>query len=117
MTGRPSGPGTRGSFGREQDGAGTKRALRSSPPASQTTGSTGEDSIMAIDAAVPRSRRAILTAAIGGLAATAAHAVGRPATALATDNQPILQGQTNTGTLSTVVAVANTTALQGVTDA
>src|SRR5262245_43834071 len=72
---------------------------------------------MAIDALVPRSRRAILAAGIGGLAASAAHALGRPAGALATDGQPILQGQTNTGTLSTVVAVANTTALQGVTDA
>src|SRR5262245_22679173 len=72
---------------------------------------------MAIDASVPRSRRAILAAGIGGLAASAAHALGRPPSVLATDGQPIIQGQTNTGTLGTVVAVANTTALQGVTDA
>ena len=72
---------------------------------------------MALDASVPRSRRAILAAAVAGLAASTAHALGRPAAVLATDGQPIIQGQTNTGTLSTVVAVANTTALQGVTDA
>ena len=72
---------------------------------------------MAIDVTAPRSRRAVLGALIGGLAATAANAVGRPAAALATDGQPVIQGQTNTGSLSTVVAVANTTALQGVTDA
>ena len=72
---------------------------------------------MAIDASVPQSRRTILAAAIGGLAATAANAIGRPAAALATDGQPIIQGQGNTGTTTTVVAVANTTALQGITDA
>jgi hypothetical protein len=72
---------------------------------------------MAIDVTAPRSRRALLAAAIGGLAASAANAIGRPTAALATDGQPIIQGQTNSGTISTVVAVANTTALQGVTDA
>ena len=72
---------------------------------------------MAIDTSAPRSRRAILAAAIGGLAATAAQALGRPAPAAATDGQPILQGVTNSGTASTVVAVASGTSLQGVTDA
>jgi hypothetical protein len=72
---------------------------------------------MTTDVSAPRSRRTILAAAIGGVAALGAHALGRPATALATDGQPIIQGQTNTGTLGTVVAVANATALQGVTDA
>ena len=43
----------------------------------------------------PRSRRAILGAALGGLAATAAAAIGKPLPASATDNQALLLGQVN----------------------
>jgi hypothetical protein len=71
---------------------------------------------MAIDVTTPRSRRALLAAAIGGLAASAAHALGRPTAALATDGQPIIQSADNGGTGSTVVRSSTTTALQGVTD-
>ena len=72
---------------------------------------------MAIDVGIPRSRRAVLAAALGGLAASAAHALGRPTAALATDGQPILQSVDNGGTGSTVVRSSGSTALQGVTDA
>lgn len=72
---------------------------------------------MAIDVGVPRSRRAVLVAAVGGLAASAAHALGRPTAALATDGQPVLQGADNSGSASTLVRSNTTTALQGLADA
>ena len=65
----------------------------------------------------PRSRRALLSAVFGGVAAAAAGALARPAAALATDGQPILQGVDNAGSASTVVRSNSSTALQGVTDA
>jgi hypothetical protein len=71
---------------------------------------------MAIDLTVPKSRRAVLAAVFGGMAAAAANAVARPVSALATDGQPILQGVDNGGSASTVVRSNSTTALQGVTD-
>lgn len=72
---------------------------------------------MAIDVTVPRSRRAVLAAALGGLAATAAEALGRPKAALATDGQPVVQGQDNSGSASTIVRSSTTTAFQGLADA
>ena len=72
---------------------------------------------MAIDVGIPRSRRAVLAAALGGLAASAAHAVSRPAAALATDGQPVVQGADNSGSASTLVRSNTTTALQGLADA
>jgi hypothetical protein len=71
---------------------------------------------MVIDLTVPKSRRAVLAAVFGGMAAAAANAVARPASALATDGQPILQGVDNGGSASTVVRSNSTTALQGVSD-
>lgn len=49
----------------------------------------------------PRSRRAILIGALGGLGAVAAHALGRPQVAAAANGDPILVGQVATGTLTT----------------
>jgi hypothetical protein len=72
---------------------------------------------MAIDVGVPRSRRAVLAAALGGLAASAAHALGRPTAALATDGQPVVQGADNSGSASTLVRSSTTTAFQGLADA
>jgi hypothetical protein len=72
---------------------------------------------MAIEVGVPRSRRAVLAAALGGLAASAAHAFGRPTAALATDGQPVVQGADNSGSASTLVRSNTTTALQGLADA
>jgi hypothetical protein len=72
---------------------------------------------MAIDVTATRSRRALLAAAIGGLAASAAHALGRPTAALATDGQPVVQGADNSGSASTLVRSSTTTAFQGLADA
>jgi hypothetical protein len=52
---------------------------------------------MAIDTTSPRSRRALLGGAIGGLAALAAQALGRPLSAKAANGDPILIGQANSG--------------------
>lgn len=49
-------------------------------------------------AAAPRSRRSILVAAAGGAAAVTAAALGRPASALAADNDPLLLGAENHAT-------------------
>jgi hypothetical protein len=49
----------------------------------------------------PRSRRAILIGALGGLGAVAAHAMGRPQVAEAANGDPILVGQVASGTLTT----------------
>jgi hypothetical protein len=72
---------------------------------------------MAIDVGVPRSRRTVLAAALGGLAASAAQALGRPTAALATDGQPVVQGADNIGSASTLVRSGTTTAFQGLADA
>jgi hypothetical protein len=49
----------------------------------------------------PRSRRAILIGALGGLGAVAAHAMGRPQVAEAANGDPILVGQVASGTATT----------------
>jgi hypothetical protein len=73
---------------------------------------------MAIDPALPRSRRAILAAGLGGLAATVLHAVGRPDVASAANGDPVLAGQSVAATAATAVQnTAGGTALQGVSDA
>jgi hypothetical protein len=72
---------------------------------------------MAIDVGVPRSRRAVLAAAVGGLAASAAHALSRPTPVLATDGQPVVQGADNIGSASTLIRSNTTTAFQGLADA
>lgn len=58
---------------------------------------------MAIDTAAPRSRRALLAAAAGGLAALAANALGRPLQTRAADGQTVLVGAGRTGTLTTSI--------------
>ena len=58
---------------------------------------------MAPDQAQPRSRRALLTAAIGGAAAVLATAVGRPLDARAADGDPVLIGALNEGTATTTL--------------
>ena len=59
---------------------------------------------MAIDSSAPRSRRAILAAALGGAGALFAHALGRPTSAAAADGDPLTLGQANTATSSTSLA-------------
>jgi hypothetical protein len=51
--------------------------------------------------AKPRSRRAILIGALGGLGAVAARAIGRPEVAKAANGDPILVGQVASGTVTT----------------
>jgi hypothetical protein len=53
---------------------------------------------MAVDTTVPRSRRALLGAAIGAIAATAAQALGRPIPTRAANGDPLYLGQSNTAT-------------------
>src|SRR5262245_7038702 len=76
----------------------------------------GEDHAMAIDMASPTSRRALLAAVLGGVAAAAAQVLGRPAEALAADGDPIIHGADVGGIGGTIVRSSTTTALQGVTD-
>jgi len=58
----------------------------------------------------PRPRRAILAAALGGAAAFVANAVARPGEAAATQGQPVLAGELNTATNSTVISTSGATA-------
>ncbi len=59
---------------------------------------------MAIDQDVPRSRRSLLAAGIGGAIAVVATTLGRPATIRAANGDPVLAGQANTATAATSVA-------------
>lgn len=56
---------------------------------------------MAIDTTTPRSRRALLAAAIGGLAAAAAGSLGRAAPVHAANNDFLVIGANNTATQGT----------------
>jgi hypothetical protein len=56
---------------------------------------------MAIDTRVPRSRRALLVGGIGGFAALAASAVGRPLPARAGSDGDVVLGELNTSSKST----------------
>jgi hypothetical protein len=58
------------------------------------------------DLATARSRRAILGAALGGAAAALASTLGRPAAALAADGDPVVIGQTSSGTQTTGITGA-----------
>ena len=53
--------------------------------------------------AAVRTRRAVLGAAVGGAAAMAAVALGRPSPALAADGDPVLLGESNTAEHGTVI--------------
>jgi hypothetical protein len=72
---------------------------------------------MGFDISVPRSRRALISGALAGLAASAAQALGRPGAAAATDGFAVIQGADNSGSASTLVRSNTTTAFQGLADA
>ena len=59
---------------------------------------------MAIETAAPRSRRALLAASLGGLAALAAQALGRPLPTRAANGDPVTVGGTLSGTAITKIA-------------
>lgn len=65
---------------------------------------------MPADVTILRSRRQVLAAAIGGLAGAAAGALGRPSVAVATDGQPLVVGQNNTASETTVLRNTTTVA-------
>jgi hypothetical protein len=58
---------------------------------------------MALDIVSPRSRRAVLVASLGGVAAVAAHALGRPTPVHATDPNDVVLGQPNIATTTTEI--------------
>jgi hypothetical protein len=58
---------------------------------------------MAIDRTIPRSRRALLAAGAGGLFAAVAGVLGRPLGVRAADGDPLVIGQSNTGTSTTTL--------------
>jgi hypothetical protein len=63
---------------------------------------------MTVEATVPKSRRALLGAALGALAATVAQALGRPAATLAANGDPVTVGSSTQGTLTTQISnIAN----------
>jgi len=62
---------------------------------------------MTIDATAPRTRRSVLAGALGGLAAVAANALGRPMPTLAADGQAMLVGGEYSS--SSVTSVTNAT--------
>jgi hypothetical protein len=66
---------------------------------------------MSLDATVPRSRRALLGAAIGAGVATVASALGRPAPVRALDPNDVVLGASNIETATTTIS--NTTATKG----
>lgn len=70
---------------------------------------------MAIDNPIPRTRRAILAASLGGLAATVAAALGRPTRAHAANGDAVILGLENLSTTETGVTCGtdNATAFYG----
>ena len=72
-----------------------------------------------MDPVTPRSRRAVLAGAIGGVAAAAASSLVRPSTVSATDHSPLVVGEANTATLQTTLtnSTAGATTLSAVTAA
>jgi hypothetical protein len=58
---------------------------------------------MALDTHAPRSRRALLAASLGGVAAIAAHALGRPGPVHAVDPNDVVLGQLNVATTTTEI--------------
>jgi hypothetical protein len=69
-----------------------------------------EDAAMAVDTLVPQTRRALLAGALGGVAATIAAALGRPAQADAAAGSPIIMGSStnNAGTSNTILTTNST---------
>jgi hypothetical protein len=75
-----------------------------------------EDQAMAVDATTPRTRRALLAAALGATAGATAAALGHPLPARAANGQPVLIGMSNTATDVTTITndAFYATALAGV---
>ena len=61
-----------------------------------------------MDPVTPRSRRAVLAGAIGGVAAAAASSLIRPSTAGAADGDPLTLGVANSATASATRAATHT---------
>jgi len=71
---------------------------------------------MAIDTVTPTSRRVLLAGALGGLAALAGSAFGRPSPVRATNGDPILVGHTYTATTVTEIDATGAPAIRGTSD-
>jgi hypothetical protein len=69
---------------------------------------------MAIDTTSPRSRRALLLGALGGIGALAAQTLGRPATVAAIDGQPLIVGVGNSTNGGTRLSINGVTSLYNV---
>jgi hypothetical protein len=70
---------------------------------------------MALDAVTPRSRRAMIVGALGGVVALAAQALGRPLEARAANGDPLLAGQSKTATAATGVSTDTGNGFEGKT--
>lgn len=68
---------------------------------------------MAIDTITPRSRRALLGAGLGAIAASVANAVGRPAVSRAADDDPVLLGNHNSATETTEIETTGLGCIRG----
>jgi hypothetical protein len=71
---------------------------------------------MAIDTTSPRTRRAILMGALGGVVASVAAAVGRASPASATDGNQVLVGHSYTSTTATEIDATGVNAIIGISD-
>jgi hypothetical protein len=69
---------------------------------------------MAIDTSVPRSRRAVLAASVGGAAALLAQALGRPLAADAANGDPVTVGGSFSGTAPTAITNSTGDAIQAI---
>jgi hypothetical protein len=63
---------------------------------------------MSVETSTPRSRRAVLAAALGGLGAVIASRIATPDTARAADTDPVLVGGSFTGNTATTITTAGT---------
>ena len=69
---------------------------------------------MSVETSTPRSRRAVLAAALGGLGAVIASRIVTPSAVNAADTDPVLVGGTFTGsTVTTITTAATATAIAG----
>ena len=69
---------------------------------------------MTVDTSTPRTRRAVIAASLGAVAALAAHAAGRPLPVRAADGDPVAVGGEYTSTSVTQISIATGTAIRGV---
>jgi hypothetical protein len=68
---------------------------------------------MAVETIVPRSRRALLAAGLGGLVAAAGSALGRPLAVRAANGDPVVAGSVEDATATTGVTTTTGNGLQG----